>query len=37
VAHGSVRFSISRLTTAEEVDEAARMVPECIARLRRSA
>jgi cysteine desulfurase len=37
VAHGSVRFSISRLTTAEEVDEAALMVPECIARLRRSA
>jgi cysteine desulfurase len=37
VAHGSVRFSISRLTTAEEVDEAARTVTECIARLRRSA
>lgn len=37
VAHGSVRFSTSRLTTAAELEAAARIVPECIARLRRSA
>ncbi|RLS46788.1 MAG: aminotransferase class V-fold PLP-dependent enzyme [Planctomycetota bacterium] len=37
VAHGSVRFSLSRLTTEAEVLEAERIVPECIERLRRSA
>lgn len=33
VAHGSVRFSLSRFTTLEEVDDAARIVGECAARL----
>ena len=37
VAHGSVRFSLSRLSTEAEVAEAERIVPECIERLRRSA
>jgi cysteine desulfurase len=37
VAHGSVRFSIGRLTRPEELEAAARIVPDCIARLRRSA
>ena len=37
VAHGSVRFSLSRLSTEAEVREAERIVPECIERLRRSA
>ncbi len=36
IAHGSVRFSLSRFTTAEEVDWAAGIVAECVARLRRS-
>jgi cysteine desulfurase len=36
VAHGSVRFSMSKETTAEELIEAARIVGECVARLRRS-
>lgn len=34
VAHGSVRFSIGRFTTGQELDEAARIVVECVARLR---
>lgn len=37
VAHGSVRFSLSRLTTEAEVREAERIVPECVERLRRSS
>ena len=37
VAHGSVRFSLSRLTTEEEMRVAAEEVPACVARLRRSA
>ena len=36
VAHGSIRLSISRLTTDEEVAHAAEAIPACIARLRRS-
>ena len=36
VAHGSVRFSLSRLTTAAEVEWAAPVVAECVARLRKS-
>ena len=34
VAHGSVRFSLSRLSSHEEVDRAAAAVVECIGRLR---
>jgi cysteine desulfurase len=37
VAHGSVRFSTSRRTRPEELQSAARIVAECVARLRRSA
>jgi cysteine desulfurase len=36
VAHGSIRLSISRLTTDAEVAHAAEAIPACIARLRRS-
>ena len=36
VAHGSVRFSLSRLTTDAEVDEAIRVVPEVVRRLRQT-
>lgn len=36
-AHGSLRFSLSRFTTEAEVEDAARIVGECVARLRRSA
>lgn len=36
VAHGTVRFSLSRETTAAEVDEAGRIVVECAAKLRES-
>ncbi len=36
LAHGSVRFSLSRLTTAEEVREALDIVPRVIARLRQT-
>ncbi len=36
VAHGTLRFSLSRETTAEEVDEAVRIVVECVGRLRES-
>lgn len=36
VAHGSVRFSLSRETTQAEVDEAAGIVVECVAKLRKS-
>jgi cysteine desulfurase len=37
VAHGSVRFSLSKETTEAELLEAARVVGECVARLRRSS
>ena len=33
VAHGSVRFSTGRDTTASEIDEGARIVIECATRL----
>ena len=36
IAHGSLRFSLSRLTTDEEIRIAAEEVPACVARLRRS-
>lgn len=32
-AHGSLRFSIGRATTLDEVEEAARIVVECVRRL----
>ncbi len=37
LAHGSVRFSISRFTTADEIDRAVGIVAECVARLRESS
>jgi cysteine desulfurase len=33
-ARASIRFSLSRLTTAEEIDEALTLIPTAIARLR---
>jgi len=33
VAHGSVRFSLSRETTAEEVDRAAGLITACVRKL----
>ena len=33
-ARASVRFSLSRLTTEEEVDEALKIIPTAVARLR---
>jgi len=36
IAHGSLRFSLSRLTTEAEVDAAAAAVVDCVGRLRRS-
>jgi cysteine desulfurase len=33
-ARASIRFSLSRLTTAEEVDEALTLIPTAVARLR---
>lgn len=36
VAHGSLRFSLSKETTRDEVEAAAVTVGECVARLRRS-
>jgi cysteine desulfurase len=33
-ARASIRFSLSRLTTAEEVDEALALIPAAVARLR---
>lgn len=36
LAHGSVRFSLSRETTTEEVEQAAAIVAECVARVSRS-
>ncbi|MCH7547766.1 MAG: aminotransferase class V-fold PLP-dependent enzyme [Planctomycetes bacterium] len=35
-AHGSVRFSLSRETTKEELDQVAEIVPEAIGKLRKS-
>ncbi len=37
VAHGSVRFSVSRLTTGDEVEHAVEAVAASVERLRRSA
>lgn len=37
VAHGSVRFSVSRLTTGDEVERAVEAVAASVERLRRSA
>jgi cysteine desulfurase len=34
IAHGAIRFSLSRFTTDEEVDQALKVVPEVISRLR---
>lgn len=36
LAHGSIRLSLSRLTTSAEIDRAAEEIPAAIARLRRS-
>ncbi len=36
IAHGSVRFSLSRLSTAEEIDQAATIIIEAANRLYRS-
>src|SRR6185436_16201343 len=36
VAHGSLRFSLSRHTTSREVEEAATVVIGCVRRLRMS-
>jgi cysteine desulfurase len=33
VAHGSVRFSLSRETTADEVDKAIELIPAAVRRL----
>ncbi len=37
IAHGSLRFSLSRFTSDEEITEAARIVLECAAKLRTSS
>ncbi len=37
VAHGSLRFSLSRETAAEEIEAGAATVSECVARLRAGA
>lgn len=36
VAHGSVRFSIGRETTEREIDEAIKVIVECVGKLRGS-
>ena len=36
IAHGSVRFSLSRYTGDQQIDEAIRVVPQVIHRLRRT-
>jgi cysteine sulfinate desulfinase/cysteine desulfurase-like protein len=36
LAHGSLRFSLSRETTGDEIDEGAGAVIECVKRLRSS-
>ncbi len=33
LAHGSIRFSLSRLTTDDEIDEALAIIPEVVERL----
>jgi cysteine desulfurase len=33
-ARASIRFSLSRLTTQEEIDEALKLIPAAVARLR---
>ncbi|MBI4718745.1 MAG: aminotransferase class V-fold PLP-dependent enzyme [Planctomycetes bacterium] len=33
IAHGAIRFSLSRFTTREEIDQVLRMLPELLARL----
>ena len=37
LAHGSVRFSLSRFTTENDVREAAATVIECVQRVRGSS
>ena len=37
VAHGTIRLSVSRSTTAGEIDHATRVIPACIERLRLSS
>ena len=37
LAHGSVRFSLSRDTTEAEIDGALEVIPACVERLRASA
>jgi cysteine desulfurase len=34
-AHGAIRFSLSRMTTEEEVERALEILPAVIARLRK--
>ncbi|MBM4051965.1 MAG: aminotransferase class V-fold PLP-dependent enzyme [Planctomycetes bacterium] len=36
VAHGTIRLSVSRMTTDREIDHALKTIPGCIERLRRS-
>ena len=33
-ARASIRFSLSRLTTQEEIDEALKLIPAAVTRLR---
>jgi len=33
-AHGAIRFSLSRMTTEQEIERALEVIPEVIARLR---
>ena len=35
-AHGTLRFSISRDTTRDELDRALPIIADCVARLRQS-
>ena len=35
VAHGSVRFSLSRFTTDDEIDRACEIIPQVITKLRK--
>jgi cysteine desulfurase len=34
LAHGAIRFSLSRMTTAQEIDQTLKILPEVISRLR---
>jgi len=36
VAHGSVRFSLSRYTTQNEIDQAAKLIPQVVMKLART-